>query len=140
MTFGMEFHDSRLLDMCCEGDGKGFALFHAYVYRSEGRVFQDAQESGWQNVRFHLEGMHIDGVFGEFGEYAADGNLWVNGSNGNGVTLLPADHVGEICLELCLSPLFDTVKIYASRISSTFEGDFKLESTWVSDGNKTSVR
>jgi hypothetical protein len=140
MTFGMEFHDSVLLDIRCEGDGKGFVLFHGNVYRSEGQVFQDAQESGWQNVRFHLEGMRIEGVFGEFGEYASDGNLWVNGSNENGVTLLPANHDGDICLELCLSPTFDIVKIYASRISSTFEGEFRLESTWDSDGNPTNVR
>src|ERR1700689_2279117 len=130
MTFGMEFHDSRLLDVRCEGDGKGFALFHGYVYRSEGQVFQDVQESGWQNVRFHFQGMHIEGVFTEFGGYASDGNLWGNGSNENGVTLLPADHVGDICLELCLSPAFEITKIYASQISSTVEGEFALESTW----------
>jgi hypothetical protein len=106
MTFGMEFHDSRLLNAGCESNGEGFVLFRGYVYRSEGQVFKDVQESGWQNVRFHLQGMHIEGVLPEFGEYAHDGNLWVNGINENGVTSLPANHVGEICLELCLSPAF----------------------------------
>lgn len=140
MTFGMEFHDSVLLDVHREDDGNGFVLFHGYVYRSEGRVFQEAQESGWQNVRFHLQGMHIEGVLAEFGEYASDGDLWVNGNSEKGVTSLPANHVGDICMELCLSPAFDTVKIYASHISSTFEGEFELESTWDSDGKCSQVR
>ena len=140
MTFGMEFHDSVLLDVRREDDGNGFVLFHGYVYRSEGQVFQEAQESGWQNVRFHLQGMHIEGVLAEFGEYASDGDLWVNGNSEKGVTSLPANHVGDICMELCLSPAFDTVKIYASHISSTFEGEFELETTWDSDGKCSQVR
>jgi hypothetical protein len=134
MTYGMEFHDSRLLELRCDDDGSGFALFHGCVYSSEGTVFEDAQESGWQNVRFLFEGMRVEG---QIVEYASDGDLWVNGKNENGIALLPEDHDGDICLELRLSPLFDILKIHASGVNSNFEGDFELECLWDADGNVT---
>jgi hypothetical protein len=140
MTTAMEIHDSRLLEIECDCDGKGFALFHAVVFRSEGVVFKDAQESGWQNLRFQFEGMRIEGKIVELDEYAYDGNLWVNGSNENGVISLPANHSGDVCLEMSLSPTFETIKIHASRISSALEGEFELEAIWDADGSRTRAR
>ena len=88
--------------------------FDGHVYRSESNVFEDVQESGRQNVRFYLQRMHIEVVLAEFGEYASDDDFWVKGGSEKGVMLLAAKHAGDICLELCLSPGFETVKFYAS--------------------------
>jgi len=137
MTLGMEIHDSRLLELVCNPDGKGHALFHAYIYRSEGIVFKDAQESGWQNFRLIFEEMRIEGELPGPREYADRGELWVDGKNENGVILLPADHVGDICLELVLSPLFGTLKIYGSKINSQLEGPWSLEAIWDAAGNNS---
>jgi hypothetical protein len=140
LTYGIEFHDSRLKDIRCNRDGTGFALFHACVYQSEGMVFQDAQISGWQNVRFSFEGMKIEGEIVELGQYASDGDLWIDGKNDNGIAILPADHKGDIYLELRLAPEFNTVKIHASSIQSEFEGEFEPECLWDSEGNTTDIR
>jgi hypothetical protein len=66
-------------------EGRGFAILHAIVYRSDGQVFEDAQQSGYQDVPFDFEGMSIEGEIGELQTYASDGELWVDGKNGNGV-------------------------------------------------------
>ena len=137
MTLGMEIHDSRLLDLICNPDGTGHILFDAYIYRSEGVVFKDAQESGWQDFRLIFEGMRIEGGLVAPGEYASEGELWINGRNENGVILIPSDHAGDICLELVLSPLFGTLKIFGSRIRSQLEGPWSLEAIWDVDGNVT---
>ena len=59
MNTAMEMHDSFLLELSTEADGSGFALFHAVVFRSEGVPGEDAQESGWQNVRMCFNGMVV---------------------------------------------------------------------------------
>ena len=62
---------------------------NGHLDRSEGHLWKDVQESGWQNVWGHLQGMHIAGVLAEFGEYASDGDLWVNGSSEKGLGCYP---------------------------------------------------
>jgi hypothetical protein len=133
----MEFHDSRLLDLVCHPDGTGHALFDAYVYRSEGIVFEDAQESGWQKFRLLFEGMHIEGELVAPEEYASEGAMWVNEKQHENLILLPANHSGTIQLDLVLSPLFDTLKIHASKVISQLEGPWELEAIWDTDGNIT---
>ncbi len=130
MTLGMEFHDSRLLDLVCRSDGHGYALFDAYVYRSEGIVFRDPQESGWQNCRLTFQGMRLEGNSVEPGEYVSEGSLWVDGEVHVNVFLLPADHHGSIEIHLVMSPLFETLKIFADSITSTLEGPWELETVW----------
>jgi hypothetical protein len=130
MTLGMEFHDSRLLDLVCGSDGNGHALFHAYIYRSEGLVFKDPQESGWQNCRLIFQGMRLEGTPVEPGEYVSDGALWVDGEVHDNVILLPADHHGTVQVHLVMSPLFETLKIHADKMSSTLEGPWELEHVW----------
>jgi hypothetical protein len=98
-------------------------------------VFNDAQESGWQNVRFELEGMRIEGEVVELNQYATGGEFWLDGKNQDGVMLLPVDQAGAICFELCLAPEFDTVKIHATHVRSSFEGELELEFYWDSNGN-----
>jgi hypothetical protein len=139
LTYGIEFHDTWLKDLRCNGDGTGFALLHASVYQSEGMVFKDAQLSGWQNIRFSFEGMRIEGEVVELNQYASDGELWIDGKNDNGTAMLPADHEGDICLELCLAPEFNTIKIHATSIRSEFEGEFELEAKWDDKGDVTTV-
>ncbi len=139
MTFGMEFHDARLLDFVCGSDGNGHVLLHACVYKSDGIVFEDPQESGWQNCRLVLQGMRVEGTLVEAGEYAAEGALWVNGKIHDNVIFLPADHHGSIEVHLMMSPLFETLKIHAERISSTLEGPWELEHIWNLD-EMTSLR
>jgi hypothetical protein len=133
----MEMHDSWLLEVVCNPDGAGYAVFHGVVYRSEGRVFQDAQESGYQDVRFDFEEMRIEGEVGELKTWASDGELWIDGKNENGIIYLPADHTAELCLEICLADDFRTLKIHASQVSSAFIGEFELEAHWDSARNRT---
>ncbi len=135
MTQAMEIHDARLLELVHHGDRAGHALFHAYIYRSEGVVFSDAYESGWQNFRLNFEGMRIEGDLVAPGEYASGGAIWVNGTKEDNIIQLPADHSGEICLELVLSPLFDTLTIRATKVTSSLEGPWVLEEYWDADGN-----
>jgi hypothetical protein len=135
MTQAIEIHDAKLLELVRNDDGTGHVLFHAYIYRSEGVVFQDAQESGWQNFRLEFADMQLEGGAALPGEYAHEGELWVDGTNGNGMIHLPADHKGNITLELALSPRFDTLKIHASSVRSTLEGPWKLETYWDAEGN-----
>lgn len=140
MTYGFEFHDSVLLDAFVEPDGRGFILFRASVYQSEGQVFTDAQVSGWQDVRFLCEGMRIEGRLDLRGEYAVDGALWIGEEELGGHPLLPIDRSGNVRLELVLSPDFETTTVYATRIVSSFEGAFEPESSWDTEGNVTNIR
>jgi hypothetical protein len=130
MTIGMEFHDARLLDFVYGSDGNGHILFHACICRSDGVVFEDPQESGWQNCRLVFQGMRVEGALIEPGEYATEGALWVDGKIHDNVILLPADHDGSIEVRLMMSPLFETLKIHAERIASTLEGPRELERVW----------
>jgi hypothetical protein len=130
MTLGMEFHDARLLELVCGSDGNGHVLFHACVYRSDGVVFEDPQESGWQNCRLIFQGMRVEGTRVERGDYASEGALWVDGEVHDNVILLPADHHGSIQVHLMMSPLFETLRIHAERILSALEGPWELERVW----------
>lgn len=138
MTYGFEFHDSRLLEARCEATGEGTLLFHASVYRSQGLVFEDPQVSGFQNVRFRFEGMRVDGSLNKVAEYASDGALWIDGVR-HELPLLPVDHRGEVRMELQLSPDFGITTIHATHIVSTFEGEFEPEFQWDAEGNITSI-
>jgi hypothetical protein len=133
----MEMHDSQILEVGLNPDGEGFVLFHAVVFRSDGQVFKGAQQSGWQKVRFDFEDMKIEGEIGELKTWAMHGNLWVDGKNENGVLFLPALHTGQICFEMELAEDFRTLKIHASKVSSSFEGEFELEAYWDEMGNVT---
>jgi hypothetical protein len=139
MTMAMEFHDSYLRELVCGDDGCGYALFDGVVYRSEGRVFDDAQESGWQQVRFDFTEMRVEGEVVDltYDPYANDGELWKDGANQNGVVHLPVDMAGDICLEVKLNPSFDLLKIYAATVTTTMLGEFEIETFWDADGNST---
>jgi hypothetical protein len=130
MTIGMEFHDARLLDFMCAPDGDGYVLFHACVYRSNGVVFKDPQESGWQKCRLSFRGMRVDGDLVEEGEYTSEGALWVNGEVYDNVILLPANYEGSIQVNLVMSPLFEKLEIHAESISTTLEGPWEFERVW----------
>jgi hypothetical protein len=75
MNTAMEMHDSGLLELRTEADGSGFALFRAVVWRSEGMPGQDAQESGWQNVRMRFTDMIVEGSWKGDPPYASGGFL-----------------------------------------------------------------
>ena len=141
MTSAMEMHDSYLRELHCGEDGRGYAVFHASVFRSEGDVFKDAQESGWQDLRFDFEGMRIEGEIVDLADdpYASDGDLWVNGTNENGVIYLPANHSGLICLEMRLNPSFAWLKIHATKMTSSLGGELRVDTNWDAMGNTTPV-
>ena len=130
MTLGMEFHDAQLLGLDCDSDGSGYLLLHAYIYRSEGIVFEDPQESGWQNCRLSFKGMRIEGARVEPNEYVSEGAMRVDGTVHDHVILLPANFRGAIQLNLVISPLFETLRIQATEIASTLEGPWELERIW----------
>ena len=137
MTRAMEMHDSYLREIYCGSDGRGYTLFKAVVYRSSGEVFKDASESGYQFVRFDFEGMSIEGevVDLQFDPYASDGDLWVDETSGNGAIYLPANHSGRIRFEMRLNPSFDWLRIHASKIASSLQGQLEVGTYWVADGN-----
>jgi hypothetical protein len=133
MTLGLEFHDARLLGLVCNSDGSGYLLLHAYIYRSEGIVFEDPQESGWQDCLLSFKGMRIEGARVEPDEYVSEGAMRVDGTVHDHVILLPANSRGTIQVDLVISPLFETLKIHATEISSTLEGPWELERVWGPD-------
>jgi len=129
MNHAMEFHDSYLKDWGCDESGHGFMLFHAFVYRSEGEIVDcDDSESDYQNLRLNFEGMRIEGKV-DFSEdtYLSEGTLWVNGVEHDNIVHLPANHEGELRMEICVSPAFDITKIYATKMSSELTGEFGQE-------------
>jgi hypothetical protein len=142
MTYGLEIHDTRLLALRRDTDGRGYALLHTFVYRGAGRLFEtDMYECGWQDARLDFEGMSVEGEVDLSKEpYASDGCLQIGEQVEENIVYLPADHTGKICLEMCLSPEFDTLKIHASKMTSTLLGEFQLEAIWNTDGTHTSVR
>jgi hypothetical protein len=132
----MEMHDAYLKEWTCDEQGRGHALFHACIHRSEGDIFEGrGHESGWQGVRFDFEGMSIDGTV-DFSEntYLSDGDLWIDDRHEANIVYLPANHAGEIRMELCVSPVFDIVKIRASKMASQLVGEFEHESFWDESG------
>jgi len=136
MTIAMEFHDTYLRQLHCDTHGAGYAILRAVIYRSEGEVFKDAQESGYQELRLAFTGMRIEGEIPdlEFDPYASDGELWIDGKNSNGMAYLPLDQTGQICLELRINPLFETLKIHATYVRSTLQGPFDSHRTWDAGG------
>ena len=136
MNNAMEMHDAYLKEWTCDEQGRGHALFHACIHRSEGDIFEGrGHESGWQGVRFDFEGMSIDGTV-DFSEntYLSDGDLWIDDRHEANIVYLPANHAGEIRMELCVSPVFDIVKIRASKMASQLVGEFEHESFWDESG------
>ncbi len=132
----MEMHDSYLKDWACDEHGRGYALFHACIHRSEGDIFDGTgHESGWQNIRFDFEEMSIDGIV-DLSEdtHLSDGDLWIDGKHEAGIVYLPANHAGDIRMEMRVSPMFDVVKIRAKKMSSELTGEFKHESFWDENG------
>jgi len=137
MNYAMELHDSRLEAWQCDEAGRGFALFYACIHRADGPIFVENalnHESGWQRLRFGFYGMRIEGEV-DFAEepYVHEGELWVNGTNSKNIIFLPAEHTGEICLKMCVSPLFNTVKIHATIMESELVGEFEPEHVWQED-------
>ena len=105
----MEMHDSYLKDWACDEHGSGYALFHACIHRAEDDIFEGpGHESGWQGVRFDFEGMSIDGTVDFSADtYLSHGDLWIDSKHERNIVYLPANHAGEILMELCVSPVFD---------------------------------
>jgi hypothetical protein len=130
MTLGLEFHDARLLELVCKSDGTGYLLLHAYIYRSEGIVFEDRQESGWQDCRLSFADLRVEGARVDPNEYISAGQVSIDGKIHDHVILLPANHRGVVEMKLVISPLFETLKIQASEISSSLEGPWVLERIW----------
>jgi hypothetical protein len=130
VTYGIEMHDSRLMEIERDADGKGFALFRAYVYQSEGRVFEDAQRSGWQDVRFDFESMRIEGEVGELNTFVLDGGLEINEQSYENIFSVPAIHTGKICLTTFLEGDYRELKIHATSMTSSFVSEFELEKYW----------
>ncbi len=66
--------------------------------------------------------------------YLSDGDLWIDGKHEAGMVYLPANHAGEIRMEMCVSPVFDIVKIRAAKMTSQLVGEFEHESFWDENG------
>jgi hypothetical protein len=77
--------------------------------------------------------MRIEGPRVEPNEYVSGGAMRVDGTVHDHVILLPASFRGRIQLDLVISPLFETLRIHATEISSTLEGPWELERIWGPD-------
>lgn len=139
MNYAMEIHDSRLTDFAVNPDGTGFLLFHAVIYRSNGKLFEDAQESGWQQIRLSFAGMTVEGDLVRESR-SLDGDLVVNGVQGGGIVHLPANHLGEIQFEFDQANDFNTRVVRATAMRSELEGEFELETYWDTDGSTRPAR
>jgi hypothetical protein len=135
MNYAMEFHDSYLKAWGIDAEGNGFALFNACLHRAEGPIFGGlGHESGWQDLRLDFEGMRIEGEV-DFAEdtYLSHGDLWVGSKRHDNILFLPAEHSGELRLEMCVAPHFDIVKILATNMASELLGEFEHEHFWQED-------
>jgi len=128
----MEMHDSYLKDWACDEYGHGFALFRACIYRSEGQLFTRVRsENGWQDLRFEFDGMRIEGSLDLSGNiYLSDGDLYVGERRERGIVYLPANLVGVLRMEMCITPSFETVIIHATAMKAELVGEFEHECFW----------
>ena len=130
MNTAMEMHDSVVLEYELLSDGTGFILFHAVVFRSDGRPAIDPGESGWQNLRMTFTDITLEGSIPLHKPYAADGHLSVDGVKDDGLIPFPARHSGKVLLSMELSDEYATTTVRASSILIEAEGEFELEREW----------
>ncbi len=135
----MELHDSRILEVGHCDDGTGFLLFDGVVYRSDGAGIpgQDAQESGWQNVRMLVTGMTVEGPAFEPDAYVHDGDLTVNGVRIDNLIPFTASIQGIVNLSMCVAYDFEMRTIRGTSICIEAEGAFVIEAVWDGEGNRT---
>ena len=138
MAAAMEFHDSYLNAWGCDAEGNGFALIRATIHRYEGEKFAETNhESGWQELRFSFKGMTFEGEV-DFAEdtWIQDGSITISGKkDDDGLIYLPAEHIGDIQIQMDVSPTFDTVTIRASELKTEFLNEFEHERFWNEAGN-----
>jgi hypothetical protein len=127
-----EFHDSRLVEFERREDGTGFLLFRASVYRTQGELFHAGQESGFQFVRMHFTGMHVDGPV-VLEEHCSGGSITLDGQSTDDIIYLPLDQEGPVQIALQLSPRFETTVVDAQSIRVELEGEFERERVWEED-------
>jgi hypothetical protein len=132
MNYAFEFHDSRLVEFERREDASGFLLFRGSVYRTQGELFQAGQESGFQFVRIHFTGMHVNGPV-VLDEHCTVGSITLDGHLTGGIIYLPLDQEGPVQIELQLSPQFETTIVDAQSIRVELEGEFERERVWEED-------
>jgi hypothetical protein len=137
MNLAMEMHDSRVLEITVGADGRGFILFHGYVFRSDGVPGSDKSESGWQDVRMRFTGMTIAGPVCEPDSYVSDGDLTVDRIFFENLIPFTISGNGDICLSMRVSNDFEVRTICATSMSIESEGNFKLEAIWNENGSIT---
>jgi hypothetical protein len=132
MNYAFELHDSRLVEFERREDASGFLLFRGSVYRTQGELFQAGQQSGFQFVRIHFTGMHVDGPV-VLDEHCTVGSITLDGHLTGGIIYLPLDQEGPVQIEIQLSPQFETTIVDAQSIRVELEGEFERERVWEED-------
>lgn len=135
MNYALELHNSRLQEFERREDGTGFLLFRAVVHRTQGELFGEGQESGFQFVRIYLTQMHVNGPV-VLDEHCRRGSITLDGRTTEDIIYLPLDHEAPVKLTLQLSPRFETTVVDAQSIRVELEGEFERERVWDDDGSE----
>jgi len=140
MNTSMELHDSRILSLTRMEDGSGDILFGAVSYCSEGKPGNDAQLSGWQNVRMRFTGMTVHGALSGIGITQTDiydGKLVAASQDFGGFFSTCASYDSPIVLSMFISNDGDyrDLEICAESLQIVLEGPFIPEHARDKDGN-----
>jgi|SRR5580658_1160674 hypothetical protein len=135
LNYAFELHDSRLQEFERREDGTGFLLFYAVMHRTQGELFREGQESGYQFARIYFTSMHVHGPI-VLDEYCLGGSITIEGRRTDHILHLPMDYEGPVRLTLELSPQFETTIVDAQSIRVELEGEFKRECVWNDDGTE----
>src|ERR1700751_5916042 len=82
-----QFHNSFLRQFERREDGTGYLLLHGHVHRMQSELFQPGQECGFQFVRIHFTGMHVNGPI-VLDEYCLKGSVSLDGHLPDGMIYL----------------------------------------------------
>lgn len=134
VNYAFEFQDSQLVEFERREDGTGYLLFRASVHRTQGELFQAGQESGFQFVRIHFTGMHLNGPV-VLDEHCSGGSITLDGHLTENIIYLPLEQEGPVQIAFQLAPRFEITVVDAQSIRVDLEGEFERELVREEDGN-----
>jgi hypothetical protein len=86
-----------------------------------------------------LTGMRFEGEPIPDYNYVSGGDLWLDGEKVKYFVPVPLDFQGKVEIAMLVGEDFLTRKIYADSVSTSLEGEFRLETLWDADGNPTAA-
>lgn len=126
INIAIELHDSEVLAVDVDGEGRGSVLLDAYVHRTESEPGVAPGEGGVQRVRINLETMKIDGEVGDLPAYIYEGSITIGSSIQDNLIPFPASYSESARLSMMLSEDARVVVVSGSQLSIEPEGEFRF--------------